>query len=107
MNRLQTKRVKAPTYIQFEAAECGAASLGTILSYFGLKLDLSELRIRCGVTRDGSNMKQLLDAGRGYGLTGRGYRTNMKLLQDDIGHLKFSVTLHRYRLQNTWSGQME
>lgn len=82
MNRLQTKRVKAPTYIQFEAAECGAASLGTILSYFGLKLDLSELRIRCGVTRDGSNMKQLLDAGRGYGLSGRGYRTNMKLLQE-------------------------
>ena len=74
MRGLQQKRVKARTRLQYEAAECGAASLATILAYFGLVVPLSELRQACGVNRDGSNAKQLLEAGRSYGLTTRAYR---------------------------------
>ena len=75
MRSLRRQRVKTRTRLQFEAAECGAASLGTILAYFGRSVELSELRQACGVNRDGSNAKQLLEAGRSYGLTARAYRS--------------------------------
>ena len=81
MNRLQRQRVKARTRLQYEAAECGAASLATILAYFGKVVELSELRLACGVNRDGSNAKQLLQAGRNYGLNARAYRSSGELLR--------------------------
>ncbi len=74
MKRLQRQRVKSRTRLQYEAAECGAASLATILDYFGKIVELSELRQVCGVNRDGSNAKQILQAGRHYGLNARAYR---------------------------------
>ncbi len=79
---LAQKRVKARTCLQYEAAECGAASLATILAYFGRIVELSELRQACGVNRDGSNAKQLLQAGRLYGLTARAYRSSGEQLKE-------------------------
>ena len=75
MRILQQQRVKARTCLQYEAAECGAASLATILAYFGRIVELSELRQACGVNRDGSNAQKLLQAGRFYGLNARAYRS--------------------------------
>jgi ATP-binding cassette subfamily B protein len=74
VKRLSQQRVHARTCLQYEAAECGAASLATILAYFGRIVELSELRKACGVNRDGSNAKQLLQAARLYGLKTRAYR---------------------------------
>ena len=74
MKALTQKRVNVRTCLQYEAAECGAASLATILAYFGRIVELSELRQACGVNRDGSNAKQLLQAGRLFGLTARALR---------------------------------
>ena len=74
MKVLTQKRVNVRTCLQYEAAECGAASLATILAYFGRIVELSELRQACGVNRDGSNAKQLLQAGRLFGLTARALR---------------------------------
>lgn len=83
MNRLQRQRVKARTRLQYEAAECGAASLATILAYFGKVVELSELRQACGVNRDGSNAKQVLQAGRNYGLNARAYRCSGESLRQE------------------------
>lgn len=82
MNKtLQRKRVKARTRLQYEAAECGAASLATILDYFGKIVELSELRAACGVNRDGSNAKQVLLGARQYKLKTRAYRCSGDQLQ--------------------------
>ena len=80
---LQRKRVQARTRLQYEAAECGAASLATILDYFGKIVELSELRSACGVNRDGSNAKQVLLAARQYKLKTRAYRCTGKQLQEE------------------------
>jgi NHLM bacteriocin system ABC transporter peptidase/ATP-binding protein len=85
MTGLQRRRVKARTRLQYEAAECGAASLATILGYFGRIVELSELRRACGVNRDGSNAKKLLQAARSYGLTARAYRCSGEQLKAE-GH---------------------
>jgi len=82
---------KVPVVMQMEALECGAASLTMILAYYEKWIPLEQVRADCGVSRDGSNAKNVLKAARSYGLTAKGYRYEPNDLKQ---HGKFPCIIH-------------
>lgn len=72
---------KVPVVLQLEALECGAAALCMMLAYYGKWVPLEQMRIACGVSRNGSNAKSLLVAARNYGMAAKGYRYEPDVLK--------------------------
>ena len=77
------KVAKVPVILQLETLECGAASLAMVMAYYNKWVPLEQLRVDCGVSRDGSNAKNLLLAARSYGMRAKGYRMEPQGLKEN------------------------
>ncbi|MDH6061500.1 NHLP family bacteriocin export ABC transporter peptidase/permease/ATPase subunit [Chrysosporum bergii ANA360D] len=74
-------RTKTKPFLQREAVECGAASLGIILRYYGREESLIELREKCGVSRDGTSAGQILTVAQEYGLNAKAGKATIAFLE--------------------------
>ena len=82
---------KVPVIMQMEALECGAACLAMVAAYYGKWVPLEQVRRDCGVSRDGSNARNVLVAARSYGFVAKGYRYEPDSLRTDG---KFPCIIH-------------
>ncbi|SFQ29291.1 NHLM bacteriocin system ABC transporter, peptidase/ATP-binding protein [Butyrivibrio proteoclasticus] len=74
---------KVPLIMQLEALECGAASLAMLMAYYGKWLPLEQVRSDCGVSRDGSNAKNIYLAAQNYGFDVKAFRKSPEKLRDN------------------------
>ena len=77
-------RAKVPVVMQMEALECGAACLAMVMAYYGKWVPLEQVRYDCGVSRDGSNARNVLGAARNYGFDAQGFRCEISSLRENM-----------------------
>ena len=77
-------RARVPVIMQLEALECGAAALAMVMAYYNKWIPLEQVRLDCGVSRNGSNAKNMLVAARSYGFDAQGFRCETEDLKDGI-----------------------
>ena len=75
---------KVPVIMQMEALECGAASLAMILAYYRKWIPLEQVRVDCGVSRDGSNLKNIFLAAQNYGMNVHGYSMTLENIRSQV-----------------------
>ena len=75
--------VKVPVIMQLEALECGAASLAMVMAYYDKWVPLEQVRADCGVSRDGSNAKNIYMAAESYGFDVKAYRRSPESIKEN------------------------
>ena len=76
------KVAQVPVVMQLEALECGAACLAMVLAYYDKWVPLEQVRLDCGISRDGSNARSILLAARSYGLEADAYSAEPETLRE-------------------------
>ena len=73
---------RTPVVMQMEALECGAACLTMVLAYYDKWIPLEQVRVDCGVSRDGSSAASMAKAAIRYGLDVKAYRYEPQTLRE-------------------------
>lgn len=84
------RRVKTPTVLQMEVTECGAAALKSVMEYHGLIVPLEEVRIACGISRNGSSARNIVLAAKKYGFKAVGFPKPL----EKLGKVAFPAILY-------------
>lgn len=84
------KKVKVPVIMQMEALECGAACLAMILAYHKKWLPLEKVRADCAVSRDGSNLRDIVRAANSYKLKADAYKCGL----EDVKTMPLPAIIH-------------
>tara|TARA_B100000482_G_scaffold108867_1_gene78589 strand:+ start:4853 stop:7072 length:2220 start_codon:yes stop_codon:yes gene_type:complete len=79
---MNNHKVVTKTMMQYQPTECGAASLGTVMGFYGRYIDLKRLREDVKVGRDGSTAGNIVRAGEKYGLDCTAKRLNFEGLRN-------------------------
>ena len=74
---------RVPVVMQLEALECGAAALAMVMAYYGKWIPLEQVRLDCGVSRDGSKAKNIYLAAEHYGFEVNAYRMSPESLKEE------------------------
>ena len=82
---------KVPVVMQLEALECGAAALCMVMAYYGKWVPLEQVRLDCGVSRDGSKAKNIYLAAERYGFSVEAYRMSPEIIKEKG---KFPCIIH-------------
>ena len=73
---------KVPVVMQMEALECGAAALAMVMAYYGKWVPLEQVRLDCGVSRDGSKAKNIFLAAEHYGFSVSAFRMSPESVRE-------------------------
>jgi len=72
-----------PIIIQMEALECGAACLAMVMAYYKKWIPLEQVRLDCGVSRDGSKASNVILAARNYDFEADGYSMGLEAIKNE------------------------
>lgn len=73
-NSLMNRKVKIR---QLDKQDCAAACLASVASHYGLNIPITVIRHKCGTTKEGTNIKGILDAAITLSLDARAYKSSL------------------------------
>lgn len=97
---------KTPLMLQMESTECVVVCLAIILAYYRLYIPQSEIRLRCGTTRNGTSLIDMMAAAEFYGMKAEGYEATL----DNLHRMKLPAIIswgndHVAVLENIYPGE--